>query len=159
MTQRCSLLLVLLLAASVCTFGQLVDPATFHTGNGVAGTCPTGVGASPCTGITGGEVLPISGTNFDIFQEAGNSFTFSDPLVLIAAVPNTAGVTLTGTEITSATEFNPYTAATGTALTFGTGVNPLNYNMTDTFDQGAMTSATPSNVYDFLGGDASGANN
>ncbi len=121
----------------------LLDPTTLHIGSGQGTTCQTG----GCP-IFGTEVNAISGT-FDIFQESANSGLLQDPVLLILAVPNdTKSGTLNGTEVQSVTNFDPYTALSGTPVSFETGVDGLNPPASSAFFQGLMTN---SDIYTFLG--------
>src|SRR5579872_6296747 len=108
---RSSLLLLLVLFVSFSAFGQLLDPATLHIGTGVGTPCVSG-----CPGVVSGEVTATTGS-FDIFQESNNPDVFTNELLLIAAVPNTASGSVSVGSVSAAKEYDPYTAASGTTET------------------------------------------
>src|SRR5690242_9108949 len=72
---------------AVSASAQVVDPSTFHVGTGAGTSCATG-GCGIGTGTLSGEVNPISGTTFSIYQESnGQATTPTTPLELIFALP------------------------------------------------------------------------
>jgi len=152
MTKSFNMLVVLLLAISVSAFGQLLDPATLHIGQGVSSGCATG-----CPGVVSGEVTATSG-NFDIFQESGSPDMLTNEILLIAAVPNTASGTVTAGSVSSAKEFDPYTAASGTPETISTGQTPVQYGNVNPASFNPVT-MTNSDVFTLLGPQISSADN
>jgi hypothetical protein len=142
-------------------FGQIIyetDPTNFHMGNGVGGTCPTGVtGVSPCTALyQNTELLAIS-SHFDLyFNTHADSKMVGDEVLLIIGVPNDSAQhnILSARAITSATEFDPYTAGSGTGELFSFGVAPQGYNIPSGETNGFAGLFTTGDLYnDFLGGD------
>jgi hypothetical protein len=151
----------LLFLFATAAFGQIIyetDPTNFHTGNGVGGTCPTGLtGVSPCTGLyQSTELLAIS-SHFDLyFNTHADSKMVGDEVLLILGVPNDSAQhnILSAGAITSATEFDPYTAGSGTSELFSFGVTPQGYNIPAGETNGFAGLFTTGDLYnDFLGGD------
>jgi len=157
MIQRCSLLPVLLLAGSICAFGQLLDPATLHVGTGVGTGCVTG-----CPGVVSGEVTATS-TSFDVFQESGSqSKLLGSEILLIAAVPNTATGTVTTSSVLKATEYDPYTTVNPLNIhteTIAAGQTPNQYGNVNPTLLNETTLTTGQDVFTALGPSISGANN
>jgi len=147
MKRSLNLLLIFVLALTGAAFAQL------HVGTGVGTACMEG-----CPGVVGGEVTAVGGS-FDIFQEAGGANTFDAELLLIAAVPNTAGGSVVAGSVSAAAEYQPPLYATGTPETVSTGQTPTQFgNVNPTlFLEATMTSGQ--NVFGILGPSISAENN
>jgi hypothetical protein len=114
MTRKFTLLPVLLLAVSICAFGQLIDPATLHIGTGAGTACATGCGGDPNL---------VSGTNFDVYQNDGGAKDLTTPLLVILGIPDFTGVAPT---ITGVTTYSPY-PGTGVVQASGFGIATKDY--------------------------------
>jgi len=117
MTRKFTLLPVLLLAVSICAFGQLIDPATLHIGTGAGTLCAVGCGGDPNL---------VSGTNFDVYQnDGGQGATLTTPLLVILGIPDYSGVAPTMTGVTA---YSPYVGvATGGTAVASFGIATQDY--------------------------------
>jgi hypothetical protein len=124
--------LAALVAAAAVAFGasgasaQLLDPATLHIGPGAGTTCATGGGGAGCPYLyQGTEVNAIGAGSLDIYQNSNGAPSLNSPVLLILGVPNNPTNSISLSNFTSAQLFAPYTAATGTTITFGSLSTPV----------------------------------
>ena len=147
--------------AATTAFGQMIfepDPTNFHVGNGVGGTCPTGVtGVAPCSPLYQNSELMGINNHFDLyFNTNASSKMVVDEVLLIIGVPNDNAQNniLSAGALSAATEFDPYTAGSGTSRAFSFGVTLQTYGILANETNGFAGLFTSGDLYnDFLGGD------
>jgi hypothetical protein len=85
---------------------EIIDPSTFHVG--------TGAGTAGATGLGGDPNTIGSGATFDIYQNSEGNVTGLQPLLIILAVPDNAGIpSLSST----GTLYRPYPGSVTTTIT------------------------------------------
>jgi len=154
------LLFVFVMSAYADTI--FLDPTNFKTGNGVGGTCPQGTGNGACSPIYQGTELLGINNHFDLyFNSDGKDKQVGDEVLLIVAVPNDDPNhhLLSAGAISSAAEYDPLNAASGTPKTVSFGATPQAYGMSASKTGGFAGLFTSGDIYSFLGGDLSHINN